>query len=256
MPVLKIDPETGASLDKEKTPEQILAEKLKEEAFYSQRKKRFKTKGKRKKPIKEDIQIIVNPFTAANSDPSPEELVKAFNKFLEPCENYIKVATKNYKLTKPTKDDKDYELTLNKPKAALKVTYDSDYATNVHIPTEIEYNEMNVTSIPFDTEVFYLDTTKKRISKRNLIVERIRFNTSDVKQMLNHPKETKKLLLDLTKKLLGAFVQIKYLSPGNKYYGTTVVSLKIPGKENNYCNIYKDDYIELRVWSDITEVLS
>lgn len=255
MPVLKIDPSTGASLDKEKTPEEITKEQAKIEKFYSDRKKRSKTKGKKKPLIKDEQIVIVNPFVANNADPAPEELIKQFNKLLEPCEEYIKNATKNYRITKPTKDDKDYELTLNKPKAALKVVYDSDYATNTHIPKEIEYVETNITSIPFDSEVFYLDVAKKKLSKRNLIVERVRFNTSDIKQMLQHPEETGKVLLDLTKKLLANFIKIKYLSPGNKYYGTVVASLKIPGKEKSYCNIYKDEYIEVRCYSDITEMI-
>ena len=255
MPILKVDPTSGQSLDKAKTPEQIAIEQAANEKFYNERKKRVKS-GKKKKieEIKEELVIVVNPFLAVNSDPSPIELLKAFNKLLEPSEAYLKSVTKKYRITKPTKDDKNYELALNKHKPALKITYDSDYATNTHIPKEIEYTETNITSIPFESEVFYLDVTKKKFSKRNLIVERIRFNTIDVKQMLNHQEESTKLLLDLFKKMLGNFIKIKYLSTGNKYYGTTVGSIEIPGQKNKYALNFKDEYIEVRLFSDMTEV--
>lgn len=254
-PILKVDPITGESLDKTKSPEQIAAEIAANERFYSERKQRIKTQKKRKKieEIKEDLQVTINPFTASSADATVEELIEPFNRLLDPCEEYLKKITKNFKIKK-VKDNNEYKLSLNRPKSSVKIIYDSDFTINEHIPKSIESVNNALTGIPTYLDLFQLQGYKSQY-KKNIVIDRLWFTPTDIKHMLKHPKEAKQLLLKLISAMYNEMVVIKFLKTGNKYSGTTVASIAIPGEKNKYSINFKDEFLELRMWSDVTEIL-
>lgn len=254
-PILKVDPDTGESLDKAKTPEQIFAENAANEKFYNERKKRVKSgKKKKKQEVKEDPIIVVNPFLAKNTDPIISEMLEPFNELLHKIEKFLKKESKKYTLLKETNKDPNLKIVLKRPKGPVKIKYNSDYTTNVHIPNGIESFEPTITGVPLNEDIFQLNPEAITF-KKNVVVYRIFFSALDVKQMLNHPKESQKVLLDLIKSSYEHIVYIKFLSTGNKYTGTTVASLKIPGQNDKYALNFKDEYLELRLWSDVSEIL-
>lgn len=254
MPVLKVSPIDGSSLDLAKTPEQIFAENAATEKFYAERKKRIKSgKKKKKKEIEEEVIIVVNPFLAKNTDPIISEMLEPFDKLLEKCEKHLKKESKNYQLIKETEQDPNLKLVLRRPKGALKVKYNSDYTVNVHIPNDIESFESTLTGVPLDEDIFQLNP-EVMTYKKNIIVDRVFFNAIDVKQMLNHPKESQKLLLGIIKTMFANIAYVKFLKTGNQYKGNTVASIKIPGQTNKYALNFKDEYLEFRMYSDVTEV--
>lgn len=254
MPVMKVDPITGSSLDLAKTPEQIAAENAANEKFYAERKKRVKSGKKKKKEIEEELIIVVNPFLAKNTDPIISEMLEPFNKLLEKCEKYLKKETKDFQLSKEVETDPNLKIVLKRPKGAVKIKYNSDYTVNEHIPCDIESFESTITGVPLNEDVFQLNPEEITF-KKNIVVDRIFFSAMDVKQMLNHPKQSQKILLDLIKNVYGNLLYVKFLSKGNKYTGKTVASIEIPGQKGKYALNFKDEYVELRMWSDVSEIL-
>ena len=238
MAILKIDPVTGESLDKAKSPEQVARDQAANEKFYNERKKRALSKSKKKpERVKYEPIVIIDPINSPNNEPSVEELIESFNKLLDSSESFLRKESKKYSNVKL--DDTPYGLNLNKPKNTLKVNYDSDLTTYKHIPKDIEYfPTISVTASNYDT--FHSEPKVEEGIKRFLYVDRVMFNALDVKTLLKTPSKSKIILANLIKKM---------------YTGKTVASIAIPGEKKKYCLNYKDEFIELRLFSDITEVI-
>lgn len=242
MAILKIDPVSGQSLDLGKTPEQIASEQAANEKFYNERKKRVKSKATKKVVEKEVYKPIVNfnPILDANNEPSIDELLESFNKLIKKSLSYLKKETK---LFKPVEKNKMAPLlTLNKPKAPLKVNYDSDLSTYKHIPISIEY----IPTITTPPSVY--DTYPRQVEfKTFILVDRVMFSALDVKTLLKYPKESKKLLDKLIKDMYTNIVNKKFLNKNRKYTGSIVAEITIIN--------YKDEYLEVQMASDITEII-
>lgn len=241
MPILKVDPLSGQSLDLNKTPKQIAAENAANEKFYTERKKRSKGKKKVEHIAYEPI-VIVNPILAQNNEPSVEDLLEPFTKLINKSSAWLRKEVKEYKLT--GKNLMSPPLTLNKVKGPLKVNYDSDLSTYKHIPISIEY----VPTITVPPSVYDVFPEKIMPYQLFLLVDRIMFTTLDIKTLLKYPKESKKLLDKLIKEMYTNIVDKKFLNKSKKYTGNTVAAIKI--------NNYKDEYIEVQMFSDASEVIS
>lgn len=253
MPVLKIDPNTGQSLDKAKTPEQIAAEQAATEAFYNKRKRNAKLKKKRKPELViDDPIVVVNPFLAPNNELSVEDLITPFNKLLEASEKNLEKISKEFKIKPNLNND---ELVLNKPKNTLKVNYESDISTYKHLPISIEYVP-TLTVNPSKYELFESHPGKKKVvkDKKYIIVDRVMFNALDVKTLLGNPKEAKVLIAKLIKDMYTNIVNMKYLNSNKKYFGSVVASIAVPGQKKKYALNYKDEFLEVRMFSDLTEI--
>jgi hypothetical protein len=254
-PILKIDPLPNESLDKAKTAEQIAAEIAAKEKFYSERKKRIKSSKKKKvveTSVIEEVQLSFNPLSTTSPEPTTDQLIEQFNELLKTCEDFLQKESKKFKLKKPIKDTAEYKLGLIRPKGSVKFIYESDFVNNTHIPKSIESINGSLNSIPTGLDLFQLEDYKSQY-KRNVLVNRLWFNPSDVKYLVKYPKESKKLLLTIFNSLYNELVNIKFLNnSGGKYSGTTVASICIPGQKNKYVINYKDEQLEIRLWSDIT----
>jgi hypothetical protein len=247
-PVLKINPLSGEVLDKSKTKEQILAEEKANLKFYKERKKRLKRniekklKGESEEKVEYKPIVSFNPILDNNNEPSIDELSEPFYKLFKSSILSLKKISKEFNVIKDYSPCGIYS--LNKPKAALKVNYDSNLSTYEHIPLSIEYVS-NITIPPSKYDIIaYLEEPITKFT----VVDRVFFTPLDVKTLLKHPKESKKLIDILIKQMYNNIVEMKFLNKDKKYFGTNVATI-------TFYN-YKDQWLEVRMFSDITEVIS
>jgi hypothetical protein len=238
-PVLKLDPISGESLDKAKTPEQIAAEQAANEKFYNERKKKVKSKVKKQPRLKYEPIINFNPILDPNKEPAIEEMLESFNNLLKPAQTFLKKENKKYNVKKFIEP---YSLTLHKPVNSLRVNYNSDYTINKHIPLDMIYLS-NVSVTPSNYDVF----PEPSYSKRFLYVDRVMLNPFDVNILLKTPAKSKIILANLIKQMYNNLIVTKNLQVDKKYKGELIASL--------YCLNYKDEFVELRLASDITEII-
>jgi len=254
MPVLKIDPTSGESLNKAKTKEQVAEEEAARLKALADYKERVKEKKPRKKKAVEEpeieatketgiivkaavpIPVKVNPFLAPNGEINADELIEPLNTILEEIEHNLQLMTKGYKLSANTTDAIS---ALDLPKefkyipSVTRITDGSD-AFNLVKPngiTKLEYDKLN----------------------KDIYVDRVFFKPLDIKELLKYPEKArellKKVIIDGMWKNLW---ETKKLDSKNKYFGTKVASIK---GVTTICHVntnYDEAMIEVRMFSDIT----
>lgn len=258
MPVLKVDPTTGESLNKAKTKEQAAEEEANRLKALAEYKERVKEKRPRKKKVVEETEVVakkdvgiiavkaaepipvkVNPFLAPNGEINAEELIEPLNVILEEIEHNLQLMTKGYKLTG---DSNDILSALELPKEfkyipSVTRSNTGEEAFNLVKPngiTKLEYDKLN----------------------KDLYVDRVFLKPVDIKELLKYPDKAK----DLLKKVIidGMWKNLwetKKLDSKNKYFGTKVASIKRTGPVKGYAyanTSYDEAMIEIRMFSDIT----
>lgn len=261
MPVLKVDPNTGESLDKAKSAEQAKAEEVQRAKDLAELKERIKNKTPRKKKEKtlpepvlikskgqppivikpgQPIPVKVNPFLAPNGEIIVDDFLEPLNAILKEIEHSLQLITKGYKL------DNDGKV----------------LSTKISLPKEFEYKP-GVTRVSSGEEAFNLNkpgivSLKYNDVHKDVYVDRIVLKPLDVRELLKYPEEAKKLLSKLI--IDGMWKNLwetKQLDSKKKYFGSTVATLKRPGMGENLCfkSVGADiDFVEIRMFSDITEL--
>lgn len=234
MPVLKIDPSTGKSLDISKTTEEIQAE-----AIAKPKKIRKPRKEKIVVEVKEAPVVKVNPFTAPNGEIVVEDLLAPLNDILKDSEELLQRLNKDFKL-----DEK------------------ANVTTKIQLPKKFEYKQ-GVTRVRSNGEdAFNLNPPSGITSLKygdvfkDLYLDRIMLSPLDIKECLKYPDQAKEVFRDLIMDMYHNLMKTKSLDKKKKYCGSTVATLKRPGFGNEYCRNRDDQYIELRLYSDITELPS
>lgn len=251
MPVLKINPSTGESLDKTKTVEEIAAEVEAQTKALAEYKERVKTKKPRKKKeeptetgvaikvVKQDIPVKVNPFLAPNGEINVEELLEPLNAILKDIEHGLQLLTKGYKVQ----------------------NQDSSLSGKVDLPKEFEYKP-SITRVQNGEDGFLLTKpsgmTSLKYDKLNkdVYVDRIFLKPIDIKELLKYPEKAKTLLNTLI--IDGMWQNLwntKQLDSKKKYFGTKVATIQRTGSSTDFCTnntTYDEAMIEIRMFSDVT----
>ncbi len=260
MPILRVDPNTGESLDKAKTAEQAVAEEAARVEALAEYKERVKEKKPRKKKAIEPeviveakkeagivikaaapISVKVNPILAPNGEINAEELIAPLDAILEEIEHSLQLMTKGYKLS----GDK------------------ADILAPLNLPEEFEYKP-SVTRVSSEEEAFSLvkptgiTTLKYKKVNKDLYVDRVFFKPIDIKELLKDGDKAKELLKKVV--IDGMWKNLwetKQLDSKKKYFGTTVARIKRLEPINGYSAVnhsYDEAMIEIRMFSDITEL--
>lgn len=264
MPVLKVNPETGESLDLAKTPEQAKAEEEARAQELAEYKERVKTKKPRKKKIvvedeEEDLPepvlikshgqppivikpgkitpIKVNPFTASNGEINAEALIAPLNAILKDIEHSLQLITKGYKLD-------------NDGAATNKVSIPDKFQYKPGI-TRIKSNNQDAFNLnkPGIASLNYNDLLK------DTYVDRVALRPLDVREILKYSDKAYELLKDLViDNMWKNLWETKQLDPKKKYFGNTIGTIKRPGMVDTYCSVVSGDFdfIEIRLYSDAT----
>lgn len=258
-PILRVDPNSGESLDKNKTTEQAVQEEAARVQALADYKERVKEKKPRKKKSIEPevivdakpetgivikaaapIPVKVNPFLAPNGEINAEELIEPLNVILADIEHSLKLMTKGYKLEN---DGKMFSTTMDIPKefeykpGVTRISSSGEDAFNLNKPS--------VVSLKFD-----------KLNK-DIYVDRVALKPLDIRELLKYPEEAKKTLKTLViDGMWRNLWETKKLDSKNKYFGTTVASLKRPGMGERYVMVSSGDidFLEIRLYSDITEL--
>lgn len=259
MPVLKVDPNTGESLDKAKTAEEAKAEEIQRAKDLTELKERIKNKIPRKKKEKalpepmlvkadgqtpivikpgEPIPVKVNPFTSPNGEINAEELIEPLNAILKDVEHSLQLITKGYKLVA-----------------------DKTYTHKINLPEKLQYKP-GVTRINDGSEAFNLNkpgivNLDYKDLHKDMYVDRVALKPIDVRELLKYPDKTRELLKDLViDNMWKNLWEAKQLDPKKKYFGSTIGTLKRPGMGDRYCHVVSGDvdFIEIRLYSDATSL--
>lgn len=256
MPVLKVNPTTGESLDKTKTPEEAAAIEAARVKALEEYKERVKTKKPRKKKVveeeevqvtpkilvvKKDIPAKVNPFEAPNGEINAEELLVPLNALLKAVEDKLKLITQGYKLTGVS----------------------TDAFTKLSLPKEFEYKS-SVTRVKDGSEAFQLvkpsgiTSLKYTDLNKDVYVDRIFLKPIDVRELLKSDKAFEILRAVVIDGMWKNLWETKELDPKKKYFGTEVARINLGGPlKDQYCvhnTTYDEAMIEIRMFSDITEL--
>jgi hypothetical protein len=258
MGVLKVDPTTGESLDKNRSIEAVAAEiarKTKELEEYKERVKTRKPRKKKEQPKEETIIIDGKPVTVKESEPIPlkvdplnapnrevvvEELLEPLNAILDNIERKLQLMTKGFKFK----------------------ANENPLASNVDKPKEFSYKP-SVTRVQNGDDAFSLvkpsgvTTLKFEKLNKDVYIDRVLLNPIEVRELLKDDNAETILENLIIHGMFKNLFETKQLDSGKKKYtGSVVATLKRPGMGNNYCFKYTGDieFIEIRLFSDITEV--
>ena len=184
--------------------------------------------------VETPVEVKINPFTR-NNQTMVDPLLPSLNEILDELEAEIATKCLEYNIdnTKnpytiylpkeisyiPTvtrvSDDGDGAFSLNRPKAALKVTYDK--------------------------------------FMKDLYLDRVFLTPEDVKTMLQYPDKAKAILRSLVQNMFQNVINTKQLDVNKKYLGAKIATMSRPGQPGVYSSNYQDEYVEIRMFSDATE---
>ena len=248
MPVLRVDPNTGESLDLSKTAEEAKAEEIQRTKDLAELKERIRLKKPRKKKevveepksagpvLVKDVPVKVNPFTSPNGEINAEELVEPLNAILKDVEHSLQLITKGYKLVSS-----------------------EPYTSKINLPEKLQYKS-GVTRINDGSEAFNLNkpgiiNLDYKDLHKDLYIDRVALKPLDVRELLKYPDKTRELLKDLViDNMWKNLWEVKQLDPKKKYFGIAIGTLKRPGLKDSYCSVVSGDidFIEIRLYSDAT----
>lgn len=252
-PVMRVDPNTGESLDKAKTVEQAAHEEASRLKALEEYKQRVKTRKPRKKKIvdedieikpgivlvKKDIPVKVNPLEAPNGEVVVEELLEPLNTILDEIEHKLQLITKGFKIKR---DPGGSKIKIPKEfvyKPGVTRVNDGEDAFTLVKPS-------GVTSLKFDD------------FKKDVYLDRVLLNPIEIRELLKYPDKAGELLENLViHSMWKNLWETKKLDSSKKYIGNHVGTLKRPSSvegDKNYARKYTGDidFIEIRLYSDIT----
>lgn len=177
-------------------------------------------------------EIKINPFTAPNPGPSVDELCEQLQPILVNSEKMLQEMTKMYHISSE----------LPNTLEAQRIVY-----------------EPNVTIASSDADAFNLNKPKRALKveygpkSTNSYVDRIFLSPDDVKFILDNKKERQRIFDNLILKMFENLVKTLNLKTDKLYYGFTIATISKPG-EGLYARNYRDDYVELRMFSNVTDL--